>query len=139
LADDGVWLQLCRPFRSSCDVRRPSGAGRGDSALLDHDIWFKRDRRYVVAVGQPYLSDVDIAVEHAKLQARGFVLHIPSDPFASFHYPGWTLFLVVTLPGIAVRWLPEQDGRLKGFWRDWLQNKSDYWAVAAAALLEATQ
>jgi hypothetical protein len=55
-----------------------------------------------------------------------------------FIIPGWTLFVVVTKPGVEVRFLPEQDGRLKGLWRDWLQDKSDYRFAAAEALLAAT-
>jgi hypothetical protein len=108
-----------------------------DHPLLDHAVWFRRDRRYVAAAGQPYLSAVDLAEERAELTARGLIMCVPPDPFASLHYPGWTLFVVVTLPGVAVRWLPEQDGRLKGLWRDWVQDESDYRAAAAAALLAA--
>jgi hypothetical protein len=111
----------------------------GDSfPLLDHCLWFRRERRYVAAVGQPYLSGVDIAAARANLKARNLVLHLPPDPLASFHYPGWTLFVVVTKPGVEVRFLPEQDGRLKGLWRDWLQDKSDYRFATATALLAAT-
>jgi hypothetical protein len=106
--------------------------------LLDHCVWFRGQRRYVAVVGQPYLSAVDLAEERASLARRGLVMHVPPDPFASFHYPGWTLFLIVTLPGVAVRWLPEQDGRLKGLWRDWLEDASgDYRTEAAKALFEA--
>jgi hypothetical protein len=108
-----------------------------DHVLLDHAIWFRQGRRYVAAVGQPYLSAVDIADERARLAARGLVLHVPPDPFASFHYPGWTLFIVITLPGAAVRWLPEQDGRLNEFWRNWEKGTADYRAAAATALQAA--
>jgi hypothetical protein len=114
-------------------------AANHDCDLLDHCVWFREGRRYVAAVGQPYLSAVDIADERARLEGRGLVLRLPSDPFAPFHYPGWTLFVVVTRPGVEVQWLPEQDGRLKGLWRDWINASPDYRADAAAALLEATQ
>jgi hypothetical protein len=113
--------------------------GSRDCSLLDHDIWFRRDRRYVAAVGQPFLSAIDIAEERARLKARSLVLHVPPDPLASFHYPGWTLFTVITRPGVAVRFLPEQDGRLKSFWRDWANASPDYRAAAMAALLQATE
>jgi hypothetical protein len=112
--------------------------GGKDHPLLDHDIWFRQDRRYVAAVGQPYLSAVGIAEARANLKARDLVLHVPPDPLASFHYPGWTLFVVVTKPGVKVCFLPEQDGRLKGLWRDWVNASPDYRASAMAALLEAT-
>jgi hypothetical protein len=41
--------------------------GARDCELLDHHIWFRLGRRYVAAVGQPYLSDVDIAETRAGL------------------------------------------------------------------------
>jgi hypothetical protein len=113
-------------------------ADNHDCDLLDHCIWFREGRRYVAVVGQPYLSAVDIAEARARLAERDLVLHVPPDPLASFHYPGWTLFVVVTKPGVEVRFLPEQDGRLKGLWRDWLNASPDYRASAMAALLEAT-
>jgi hypothetical protein len=53
----------------------------------------------------------------ASLAERGLVLHVPPDPLASIHNPGSTLFVVVTLAGGAVRWLPEQDGRLVDLWK----------------------
>ena len=120
---------------------RVSGRIRADNhdfPLLDHCIWFREGRRYAAVVGQPYLSAVDIAGERARLLDRGLVLHLPPDPFASFHYPGWTLFAVVTKPCVRVRFLPEQDGRLKGLWRDWLNASPDYRAAAAKALLAVT-
>jgi hypothetical protein len=43
-------------------------------------------------------------------------LHVPPDPLASFHYPGSTLFIVITQLDVAVRWLAEQDGRLTQLW-----------------------
>ena len=128
-------LDLLGRSAMSDSLRRLGGR---DCSLLDHDIWFRRGRRYVAAVGQPYLSDVDIAAARADLKARDLILHVPPDPLASFHFPGWTLFVVVTQPGAEVRWLPEQDGRLKGVWRDWLGTPRDYRAAAMAALLEAT-
>jgi hypothetical protein len=120
---------------------RMSGRIRADNHdcdLLDHCVWFREERRYVAVAGQPYLSDVDIAKTRVRLAERDLVLHVPPDPLASLHYPGWTLFVVVTKPGVEVRFLPEQDGRLKGLWRDWLSASSDYRASAMAALLEAT-
>jgi hypothetical protein len=54
------------------------------------------------------LSAVDIADERARLEGRSLVLRLPPDPFASFHYPGWTLFVVVTKPGVEVKWPAER-------------------------------
>ena len=43
---------------------------------------------------------------------------MPPDPLASFHYPGWTIFVVLTLADAPpVVWLPEQDGRLADLWQ----------------------
>ena len=44
-------------------------------------------------------------------------LHLPPDPLASIHYPGETLFIVITKAGVAVKWLPDQDGRLMDRWQ----------------------
>jgi hypothetical protein len=41
----------------------------------------------------------------------GFCVHIPpGGERASLYFPGRTLFIVVTLPGVGVKWLPEQQG-----------------------------
>ena len=87
------------------------GRHRQDRRLLDHPLWFTAARRCVAAVGQPYdWEDDEIEECRAHLSGLGLALHIPPDPFASIHYPGNTLFLVVTQPGVDVRWLPEQAG-----------------------------
>lgn len=87
-----------------------------DQPVLDHPIWFRRDRRYVAAIGQPYPPAVSVPSWRDQLTTRGFVLHVPPDPLASIHFPGSCLFLVITLPGVEVRWLPEQDGRMAERW-----------------------
>jgi hypothetical protein len=47
--------------------------------------------------------------ELLRLVDSGFVVHVPpAGACASIHYPCWALFLVVTRPGIEVKWLPEQ-------------------------------
>jgi hypothetical protein len=126
-------LSLLGRDRMSSRVR----ADNRECDLLDHCAWFREGRRHVAAIGQPYLSAVDIAETRARLADRGLVLHLPPDPLASFHYPGWTLFVVVTRPGVRVRFLPEQDGRLKGLWRDWVNASPNYRAAAMGALLAA--
>lgn len=106
-----------------------------DRRLLDHPIWFYAARRYVAAVGQPYLDVADLREWRANLAERGFVLHVPPDPLASIHFPGSTLFVVVTKAGGAVKWLPEQDGRLKALWR--ARRKAEA-AQSAQALAKAS-
>ena len=46
----------------------------------------------------------------------GLAVHLPPDPLASIHYPGWTYFVVITKAGVTVKWLPDQDGRLAERW-----------------------
>jgi hypothetical protein len=87
-----------------------------DRELMDHGHWFSAGRRFVAALGQPYFALDEIEETRADLAERGLALHVPPDPRASIHYPGATLFLVVTRPETPVTWLPEQDGRLGDLW-----------------------
>jgi len=86
-------------------------------AWMDHPLYYRdaRTRRNVALVGQPYVSPAGRRDPHdwlAKLKASyaadGLRCHVPPNAFASFHYPGWTAFLVVTKPETQVQWLPEQ-------------------------------
>ncbi len=86
-----------------------------DRELFDHAIYFIANRRAVAVVGQPYPKSGDdktgariIADFHARAARMNLAAHVPPNPFASFHYPGFALFLVLTFPGVDVRWLPEQ-------------------------------
>jgi hypothetical protein len=88
-----------------------------DRELFDHAIWFRAGERYVAAIGQPYMAAIDLVEWRDHLAERGFALHVPLDPLASFHFPGSTLFVVVTRVGVPVHFLPEQDGRLRGLWK----------------------
>jgi hypothetical protein len=80
------------------------------SSWQDHALYFKHDRKNIAAVGQPYGGAWrDRAEEELNtLAAGGFAIHLPPQPFASLWYPGRCLFIVVTLPGVSVEWLPEQ-------------------------------
>ena len=117
-ADTNGWKKAPSTYDLSV-LGRGTGIGWGgspDRFLLDHPIAFSAKRRYVAIVGQPYPRAVDLAQQRARRKARGLVLHVPPDPFASIHYPGGTLFLVITQPGVEVNWLPDQDGRLADRW-----------------------
>ena len=87
----------------------------------DHCLGFRADGKNVAVVTQPYHYDrahydrPDDA--RAWFADRGLAVHIPPDPFASFHFPGETFFIVITKTGAGVKWLPEQDGRGKARWR----------------------
>jgi hypothetical protein len=79
----------------------------------DHRLWYRADRPgrglYAALVSQPYgpieryREDLDKSANEHGLQ-----WHLAPNPYASFHYPGQTLFIVMTMPGIEVKWLPEQ-------------------------------
>jgi hypothetical protein len=82
----------------------------------DHALYFRglmEDRRgwvNIAIAGQPYAGAKEtIRPELEELARRGFCISTPpSGERASIWFPGQTLFIVVTLPGVRVRWLPEQ-------------------------------
>ena len=65
----------------------------------------------IAIAGQPYAGAKDtIRPELDELKHQGFRIHTPpSGERASLWFPGQTLFVVVTLPGVEVKWLPEQQ------------------------------
>jgi hypothetical protein len=77
-----------------------------------HTIHFRapgRSRKNIAAVVQRYhYYGQPIATREG--------VQLPPDPFASFHFPGWTSFEVHAPPGFEVKFLPEQDGRFIGLW-----------------------
>ena len=83
----------------------------------DHPIYYRAPRRdgkrgweNVAIVGQPYGMGRGVREELKALVGQGYALHVPpAGASASIWYPSSTLFLVLTLPGITVRWLPEQQ------------------------------
>ena len=83
--------------------------------MFDHDVNFRADGKNVAILTQPY-DHVDLDAVRTWAVGRGLEAHVPPDPLASIHYPGGTLFLVITKPGVEVRWLPDQDGRLADRW-----------------------
>jgi hypothetical protein len=82
----------------------------------DHPLYYKAPRSdgkrglvNVAIVGQPYGLAPTESAELTELVINGYKLHVPpAGPCASIWYPGSTLFLVLTLPDVTVRWLPEQ-------------------------------
>jgi hypothetical protein len=79
----------------------------------DHAVYYKAPkpdgRRGLVnaaIVGQPYQMD---AIGLSELVASGLKVSLPVNPYASIWYPGVTLFVIVTLPKVEVRLLPEQE------------------------------
>lgn len=99
---------------------RPSeGAWDIDGKFLDHHYGCRQDGRYIALISEPYES----ALQNNLHQFRRWLNRIrldqfmPPDPLASIWYPGWTLFLVIAAQSAEIRWLPEQDGRLKHLWK----------------------
>ena len=70
-----------------------------DTRLLDHPIWLSVGKRYVAAIGQPYLSTAMATEQVQALRDRDLVMCMPPDPLASIHYPGSTLFSSSPGPG----------------------------------------
>jgi AAA domain-containing protein len=89
---------------------------RGHSRWMDHPLYFKgclpgeKTARCIAIVGQPYGSlDAHRNELYAVAAKYGCLCwHVPPNPRASFWSPGKTLFVVMTLPDVEVRWLPEQ-------------------------------
>jgi hypothetical protein len=82
-----------------------------DHALYFQGLWTdgKRGRINIAIAGQPYQWIGEVGAEIADLERRGFCIHTPPrGDRASIWFPGQTLFIVVTLPGVEVKWLPEQ-------------------------------
>jgi hypothetical protein len=97
---------------------------RASEFWFDHALYYRsRETRLCAAiVGQPY-NGLD-AEHRAKLDLcaarRGLAWHVSPMPYASLWYPGWTIFIVMTMPGVTVNWLPEQMSETlfaeKGAW-----------------------
>lgn len=103
--------QLTREFAlcKLCSARCRRNCG---GLIVDHGLFYRdaRTRRNVAIVNQPYLSRQEFSADKmtAAWPARGLCCHVPPNPFASFWFPGWTAFIVITRPDVTVRWLPEQ-------------------------------
>ena len=82
------------------------------SHFMDHPLYFKDKETgiCVAIVGQPYADSIDrLRPElNAVAEKYGLRWHVPPNPTASFHLPGQTLFIVMTLPDVEIVWLPEQ-------------------------------
>jgi hypothetical protein len=92
---------------------RVDHSGKLRASWLDHPIYYKQRTGYryfecVAIVGQPYgNSEFD---QLAAMVASGeYKIHTPPDVAAAIHYPGAAMFIVLTRPGVRVRWLPEQQ------------------------------
>src|SRR5262249_51092861 len=97
-------------------------------AAIAHALYFRGigTRCNAAVVLQPYVTRVGghydvgggvgasrhwnefVAELQASYAARGLRVHTPPNARASFWFPGWTAFIVITKPDVVVHWLPEQ-------------------------------
>lgn len=88
--------------------RRPAWGEYGKWPGFDHVVFFRRGRKRVAALSQPYDAP-DVERLRAYAAEKGLLLHTPPNPFASFWYPGWTYCLLITGPDFGeVQWLSDQ-------------------------------
>jgi hypothetical protein len=109
------WRVAARGFAIDT-LGKPHGGNEHDWNRLNGERWIdhikcyrepERPYRAVAYISQPY-KHVKREPLREMLEREGFALHIPPFPLASIYYPGSTFFLVVTRPGVSVKWLPEQ-------------------------------
>jgi hypothetical protein len=130
--DHAARLRICRQFQSAQNARQAalarafghrngwrlttrfspydlSGRRRECEWHFDHALYYRdaRTRAKAALVMQPY-DNADLGPLQATLAPLGLHCHVPPNAFASFWYPGWTVFIVVTKPDVVVHWLPEQ-------------------------------
>jgi excisionase family DNA binding protein len=77
--------------------------------FFDHGMAFTKRGVNVALVGQPYSCAANAEAFRRYAADNGLEAHVPPNRHASFWFPAETLFLVLTLPGEDVRWLPEQQ------------------------------
>jgi hypothetical protein len=76
---------------------------------MDHGFGYRAGRRLVAIVGQPYNTVPQYRDTLDDCAARyGLRWQVAPMGRASFWFPGWTLFIVMTRPDVQVHWLPEQ-------------------------------
>ena len=113
------WVQTTRTARFRViniyndGYETPAGA-----RLFDHPLFFKeKEKPYYPAamVGQPYMNAQDtqnlmkVRGRIGNKDATELVWHVPPLPLASIWSPGQCAFIVLTRPGIEVKWLPGQS------------------------------
>ena len=103
------WRRTEKPFRVN-DIGRQSGDCPNDigTAIFDHCIWYRGNRRCAAIVAQPY-PHATYAQALAIAARYGVACHAPPRVFASFHFPAATKFFVFTGSDHRIVWLPEQS------------------------------
>jgi hypothetical protein len=84
-----------------------------DGGIFDHALRFRADGKVCAIVGQPYAKDFQLICEAQRRAAQGGrACHVPPYPWASFHFPNWTQFILFCDRDHEPQWLPEQVGGL---------------------------
>lgn len=123
-AHDNRWFAMHKSFAELNQIT-PSGEFTLDALKRDlrsggawgetyqwpcccHPSHFRRNRRATLVVTESYRPS---EVEELEIYAadKGLALHFPPNKFASFWFPGSTIFIAITRPDFGeVRWLQEQ-------------------------------
>ena len=102
-----------RLLRTTFKVTDIGGARTGHAdiyhaRLLDHGLYFRKAGDCIAIAAQIYDLKVNLPHIEALAKGLGLCVQMPPQVFASIHNPGGAAFVVVTEPGIKVRWLSEQ-------------------------------
>jgi hypothetical protein len=118
------WALTDAAFSPDAIGKYRSNWNLNDFEWIDHPIGYrdKSKRRNAAIVGQPYADGIDSLRDELDAVANEYGLRWHAAPmqYASIWYPGWTSFIVMTLPDIKVELLPEQENEprfaTKGGW-----------------------
>jgi len=76
---------------------------------MDHVQYFRRGRRPVAILTEPYDPEHYAAGLRDHVEGLGLIIHSPPNLYASLHFPGWTGSFLVTRPDFGrVLWLEDQ-------------------------------
>lgn len=106
------WRRSDRHHGFDVQIQHGQGAGYPWN-IFDHQLNFRepgRPYRPIAVVAQPYSDTMPEPVfgKMGRKESSELVWHAPPALLASIHFPGNTVFRVLTRPGVAVQWLPEQ-------------------------------
>lgn len=76
---------------------------------FDHVWCFRRHRRPVAMLTEPYEPETHLDGIRARAESLGLLVHTPPNLYASFAFPGWTGCILITRPDFGrVLWLEDQ-------------------------------
>lgn len=83
--------------------------------------------KFVARIYEPYNDATNDERFLSWIASESYSFHVPPDPLSSIHEPGRAYFTVITADPAPVKWLPEQDGRLK---QRWLSERSSRYTMS---------